>query len=1154
MKRATLSRLFPVLFVSVVVAVCTLLGVSTARAADDPNSGCDWQVGQCFKLHWPQLPDLSSAGSDVSLSSATLADDFLCTGTGPIRRICIWGSFSKDVVPKEGPASLTFELSILADIPADGRTPSRPGQTLWTHTFNPGDYTAGVISDGLEDWYEPVTDLYLPMNHRKAFQYNFCVDEDAFIQEEGTVYWLAVSTASSFNYEFGWKTTSPQWQWNDSASCLPYTPVSDTTAWQAMVYPENHRYAAQPLDLAFVIDSGDGTVAQRDLGDAPDSSNDVAGLRMTAYPGVVANFPTAYQAGLPPYGPMHRQPRDAFYLGAWVSFENQAELGPDEDGVNNINPVSDEANKDGGDDGLQLPVVMPSCQSTTLDYTVTVVSSVAKQPYVNIWCDWNRDGDWDDIVECPDGTQVPEWAVQNYQPVLPGVGVYTLTTPSFLCWHPNTQGSLDPIWIRITISEQPWNAILASGGAGPEDGYKYGETEDYLVVPKGEPTPTGYDWGDAPDDPKAMAYPTLAVHNGASHAIGGPWLGDAADKPDAEADGQPDPNALGDDSHGTDDENGVSIPPLVIGETAAITVQVAGGGGVLQGWIDYNGDHAWSATEKVYNGYLPDGVHILWITVPPDASPGETCARFRISREGNLTPVGPAPDGEVEDLTVRIRRPDSNRKWCQLPDTTPHGIDIRIDNSDDINRAAADDFKCTSRDYLTHVRLWGSWKDDIKGQIKTIRLSIYWDDPVGSPGADKTNLFSKPRPETLWSRSFTADQFNEKLYHVVHIGGEYWWDPATDEVIAGGDTNIWQIDIEIDPNDAFQQEGSWEDPVIYWLAVEVETVEGQFGWKTRQWPDHFMDDAVWDTGSKLPRSWRELRYPEWHPYHETEKNSIDLAFCLWYSSGGPIPTPTIQPVVETQCPVVETKCPVTETRCPAIETRCPVTETECPAVETTCPMVETACHSHLTVCPAVETRCPVTDTQCPTSSTRCPPVETECPMVSTACYPLQTTCPAVETQCPVTSTQCPPATTQCPAVYTKCPLTATACQTIQTACPAVETQCPSVYTQCPAVSTLCPAVETQCPASTTKCPPTETRCPTSETQCPATATKCPASETKCPVVSTQCPVVSTQCPRCVKASGATEQSGWTIVETECPIVKTKCPSIAEYLTTIGIAK
>ncbi len=1081
MTRSMQTRSFLTLFSWAFVATVVILLTAAAGAA---ATSCTWQAGQPFKMHWPQMPDLSAAGMDVSFAKATLADDFKCTAGGAITGIHIWASFANDVLPKGGAGAPTFVVSIMADVPADGRRPSQPGQTLWTRTFKAGEYTFQEVNDGPEDLYEPVTDAYLAVNHRKAYQYNFCIADSPFVQQEGTVYWLTISVAPNANYDIGWKTTAPRYRWNDIAACAPAAG-----AWSPMDYPKGHVYAEQPIGLSFVINGDDAAVAPRDFGDAPDSSNSLGGARMTAYPDVVAHFPTAFEANLPPYGPMHLFPREAFYLGKWVSVESQADMGYDQDGVTNIDPLADVANRDGGDDGLQLPVVMPPCQKTTLAYTITVTSGAVRQAYVNVWCDWNRDGDWDDVLTCPDGTQAPEWAVQNQMLELPGIGMFSAVTPSFTCWHPTTTGNLDPMWMRITISEVPWVLSPSSiappaGGSGPSGGYKYGETEDYLIQPLREPVPAQYDWGDAPDDARTGGYPTLSMHGGAQHVAAGPWLGSVQDQPDAETDGQPDATATGDNTHGNNDENGVNVPPLVIGENAAITVEVQGGGGVLQGWIDFNGDHTWSSDEKICDGYLPDGVHVLLLTVPQTAVAGQSFARFRLSTRGGLNPGGLASDGEVEDYAVQIIKPPADRKWCQLPDTTPRGIDIRVDDGDGAPRSAADDFQCTSSDYLTHVTLWGSWKNDVKGQIKAIRLRIQADDPAGWPGADKTNPFSKPSPSVLWEKQFTSDQLKESLYHVVYSPGECWWDPATGLFTPGGDAKIWQIDIDIDPSQAFLQSGTPDSPVIYWLAVEVQTADGQFGWKTRQWPDHFMDDAVWDMGSRLPRSWRELRFPQGHPYYDGAKNSIDLAFCLRYTAGHT--SVTSLPGAATQCPAVETLCPAVSTQCPASVTACPVSSTSCPA----------------------------TTTQCPTVATRCPAVSTECPTVSTQC-------PTVSTQCPATSTQCPAVATQCPPVQTRCPMTSTACQAIQTSCPAVETQCPATSTQCPAVNTMCPASET----------------------------KCPASVTKCPAVLTQCPATPSTCIRCLGTLTVSSSGGWAVADA-CPVVESRCATVGDYLAAL----
>lgn len=176
------------------------------------------------------------------------------------------------------------------------------------------------------------------------------------------------------------------------------------------------------------------------------------------------------------------------------------------------------------------------------------------------------------------------------------------------------------------------------------------------------------DWGDAPDGVQLGSYPTLNVHDGARHIIGGPWLGDAAGGPDPELDGQPHAQALGDDVADQDDEGGVYIPVLEKGETDTLTVVVNGGGGFVQGWIDYNGDQDWEASEQAVSQWLPDGSHSIIILVPTSPYIGESFARFRISTLGDLEPTGRAEDGEVEDYRVTIQEPGTGVEHEAVPD------------------------------------------------------------------------------------------------------------------------------------------------------------------------------------------------------------------------------------------------------------------------------------------------------------------------------------------------------------------------------------------------------------------------------------------------------------------------------------------------------
>lgn len=235
------------------------------------------------------------------------------------------------------------------------------------------------------------------------------------------------------------------------------------------------------------------TIGQSDLGDAPDSTNDTY-TAMTAYAlngsGIQAFYPTTFlgNGGTDPQGPIHLDPLGLAFLGKHVSLETESFKGPDEDGVNNINPSKDTSDLDGADDGLIEPVQMPHCQWSTLDYTVTVIDPEA-MVWVNVWCDWNRDGDWDDVTD-PNlsqfGQPIPEWAVQNQFVFGLPTGLHQLVTPAFLSWHPDK--GPEELWMRMTLSELPWTGghspdKLGNGGSGPEEGYEYGETEDYLIMP-----------------------------------------------------------------------------------------------------------------------------------------------------------------------------------------------------------------------------------------------------------------------------------------------------------------------------------------------------------------------------------------------------------------------------------------------------------------------------------------------------------------------------------------------------------------------------------------------------------------------------------------------------------------------------------------------
>ena len=400
-----------------------------------------------------------------------------------------------------------------------------------------------------------------------------------------------------------------------------------------------------------------------DLGDAPDSSNN-SGANMTAYPkggpaGVLASYPTVYGGlmAVPPFGPIHLIPNGAAHLGRAFSGEMEADVLADQDLVNNIIPASDSPDLDGADDGLLPPVNLPHCGPGMIHLMFSWPGMPPwQQMILNVWCDWNRDGDWNDVLTCPDGTPVPEWAGQNIV-VPPGVGIMPVM---FHCWHPSLQKQ--SLWIRVTVSELATLPPLGSfsgvaAGDGPPPGFAFGETEDYYITDYDDQQ--AFDFGDAPSP-----YPTLLAANGARHlTVTGFKLGALMD---AESDGLPHPLAQGDDLNNLADEDGVIFStPILVNSQACVNVSLTGPlGGKLDAWLDFNGNGIWEAGEQIMAGtpLLPGGNPGLCFPVPLTAKLGTNFARFRLSSAGGLGPSGAAQDGEVEDyqVIIRQRRPSTN--------------------------------------------------------------------------------------------------------------------------------------------------------------------------------------------------------------------------------------------------------------------------------------------------------------------------------------------------------------------------------------------------------------------------------------------------------------------------------------------------------------
>jgi hypothetical protein len=171
------------------------------------------------------------------------------------------------------------------------------------------------------------------------------------------------------------------------------------------------------------------------------------------------------------------------------------------------------------------------------------------------------------------------------------------------------------------------------------------------------------DFGDLPT---AYGSSVLAASHGRSlYFLGMRW--------DAEIGGQPSANADGDDSVGAD-EDGVVVTPLVPGTTATVTVTASRHGGVLQGWVDFNGDNDFNDPgERIFtNASLSAGANTLTFQVPASITSGNVYARFRYGEYGINSVTGAAAIGEVEDY-VLVKDPGA------LPAVIVHGPDFNED-------------------------------------------------------------------------------------------------------------------------------------------------------------------------------------------------------------------------------------------------------------------------------------------------------------------------------------------------------------------------------------------------------------------------------------------------------------------------------------------
>jgi len=295
----------------------------------------------------------------------------------------------------------------------------------------------------------------------------------------------------------------------------------------------------------------------------------------------------------------------------------------------NATATGDDVTGSDDEDGVTLPS-MTAGEPVTIPVQVT--NNTGSTAYLNAWIDYNNNG----VI-----TDAGEQIATN-------VAISTGTTNStqnlgFTVSPTAVTGTNLGVRFRLTSTSSP-GAIGASGN---------GEVEDYIVSLLSPTT----DFGDF----NRFGSASNAVNNNLR-------LGALVD---AEFAATTNATATGDDITSVDDEDGVTLPPMIAGQTLSIPVVVTnltGANAYLNVWMDFNNDGLLTgAGEQVLtNVTIATGSNGLTanlnITVPAAAVTGTPIGvRARLTSVTAAGATGAlASIGEVEDYVVTISPPTTD--------------------------------------------------------------------------------------------------------------------------------------------------------------------------------------------------------------------------------------------------------------------------------------------------------------------------------------------------------------------------------------------------------------------------------------------------------------------------------------------------------------
>ena len=470
-----------------------------------------------------------------------------------------------------------------------------------------------------------------------------------------------------------------------------------------------------------------------DFGDLPDV---IAGNA----PGVVVNGSTVsqgdYHTRLADNGPRHGI-RPDLYLEMAYNEAPAVAIDAETDGQPTTNADGDDTHGINDEQSALFAIVKQEVVSIgleTIDLRITFVANLdminrsGSTAYLTGYIDANNNGDFNDPGET-DTLVVPSALDPQ---------VHNLYfKPVFHFRKPGTSWNID-LPVRFRLSTQ--------AGLGPDGPALDGEVNDtilhYVITVDPWWQDIAMDYGDL----DSTRYPTLYSQDGARHVIvQGIFMGDVP--PDAEADGQPDAYALGDNTNGVNDEDGFDPAGVTLtpGSPTVFPVKVTSSpaaGAFLYGFVDWDNNGDFNGPNERSVIAVPAGSTGVMVNLPFDVPVGAVtnqmlAVRLRLSSDLSLGPAGLASDGEVEDYHVVIK--DGSLDFGDLPDALDGNVPGIVTNLTTVTLA----------DYRTRLA--------DNGPRHCIRPDLYFSDP-GPPDKVDAETDGQPNGDATGDENNGADE------------------------------------------------------------------------------------------------------------------------------------------------------------------------------------------------------------------------------------------------------------------------------------------------------------------------------------------------------------------------------------------------------------